>query len=778
MSEAIETPYVSPRRAGYVVLVLLLAYFICFLDRQIITLLLPSLKADLHVSDTQVSLIQGLAFALIYASAGLSMGWLADHVNRRNMLLAGITFWTLATLACGFAGNFWELFAARMAMGMGEACLSPTCASMIADYFRPTQRGRAMGVMITGAPLGAAGSLFIGGVLLQSLTHGALASLVPHGWAPWRSVFVAIAAPGLLVAALVATLKEPPRRRELTTAQTDASPLTLVGFFRDHLSAVALFFGMISLLALAATALSSWAPTVLMRIYGMAPTQAGGIYGAIMLFCAGTAGACSGVVSDALVRRWQFSGRVLIPAFILPVELGAQTVLTLTHNPALVVAAMAVSAFNLAFMGATYLPIIQDLFPNQLRGRATAVVGVAGTVVGLGCGPTLVALVTDQVFHTEMMLQTSVGVVDLSAVAIAFLLALCLPRSYAKARRLELTEPQSDAPLASPRPPRPRVETTMSTETHRTYCRNCQAACGLVIETEDNHITSVRGDRAHAVTQGFMCIKGTMSGDLHNGEGRLASAQKCDRRGGASNIDVEQALDEIAAKLSEIIKQHGPNSVALYFGTGVKFNTLGTKALQSWLLQCVGSPYLYSSSTIDQSAKWVTMLRMGMFLTGKPVIQDIDVMLAVGSNPYISHWGFLHGAVSRRPDAGLGARGQGARRQADRRRSPPHRVRAPRRHPSAGAAGRGRQPVRRHDPRDPGAWLGRPRVLADRSSSRPSMRCARRCGTTRRNMRPSGPGWTATSWWKWPNCSPRRAGAAPGRARDRTCRRTPTWRSI
>ena len=175
-----------------------------------------------------------------------------------------------------------------------------------------------------------------------------------------------------------------------------------------------------------------------MRIYGMAPTQAGGIYGAIMLFCAGTAGACSGVVSDALVRRWQFSGRVLIPAFILPVELVAQTVLTLTHNPALVVAAMAVSAFNLAFMGATYLPIIQDLFPNQLRGRATAVLGLAGTVVGLGCGPTLVALVTDHVFHNEMMLQKSVGIVDLSSVAIAFLLALCLPRSYAKARQLEL----------------------------------------------------------------------------------------------------------------------------------------------------------------------------------------------------------------------------------------------------------------------------------------------------------------------------------------------------
>jgi MFS family permease len=447
--QAVETPYASGRYATYVVFVLLLAFFMSFLDRQIITLLLPALKADLGVSDTQVSLIQGLAFASLYAVTGLSMGWIADHMNRRNLIVAGIVFWTLATVACGLAENFWQLFVARMAVGMGEACLGPACASIMADYVRPAQRGRAMGAMMTGAPFGAAGSLFIGGVLLTSLTHGAGAALVPEGWAPWRIVFVAIAAPGLLVALLVATLKEPLRREGPTTFQAGPSQISLVGFFRDHPVTVALFFGIISCLAMAASALSSWAPTVLMRIYGMAPTQAGGIYGTIMLICAGAAGVCSGVASDALVKRWRLSGRVLIPVFLLPMEMAAQAVLIMANSAALVVAAMSVSAFILAFIGATYFPIIQDLFPNQLRGRAVAFLGLVGTVFGLGCGPTLVALVTDHVFRDEMMLQRSIGIVDLIAVSLGFLLALWLPRSYAKARRNELESPQPDASLAA-----------------------------------------------------------------------------------------------------------------------------------------------------------------------------------------------------------------------------------------------------------------------------------------------------------------------------------------
>jgi predicted MFS family arabinose efflux permease len=162
MNGATEPPYVSGRQAVHVVFVLLAAFIMAYLDRQIISLLLPSLKADLGVSDTQASLIQGMALASVYAFAGLPMGWIADHTNRRNLLIGGVVFWSLATLACGLADNFWQICAARMAVGLGEACLAPACISLMADYIRPSQRGRAVGVMMTGTSIGGGGSLFLG----------------------------------------------------------------------------------------------------------------------------------------------------------------------------------------------------------------------------------------------------------------------------------------------------------------------------------------------------------------------------------------------------------------------------------------------------------------------------------------------------------------------------------------------------------------------------------------------------------------------------------------
>lgn len=443
-----EQPYPSRRYGAYVVSVLALAFFMSYLDRQIVTLLLPSLRTSLSVSDTQVSLIQGMAFASVYVFAGLPMGWIADHTNRRNLIVVGITFWTLATLACGFAQNLWQLFAARMAVGLGEACLSPAALSLMADYFRPAQRGRTAALMMTGAPIGSAASLVIGGMLLTSLTHGAAAALIPQGWAPWQIVFLAIASPGLLVAILVATIKEPPRRSDLAISRQGGTQVRLVDFFRNNSGTLALFYGVVGCTALLSFAVASWAPTMLMRIYGMGPTQAGGIFGGILLVVAVISGVCSGFISDGFVRRWPFSGRALIPLIVFPIEIGTQTTLILTTNPVVVVFALAVSVCNMALIGTSFYPALQDLFPNQLRGRAFAILTLVGSVVGMGCGPTLVALVTDHVFHDEMMLQKSLGLVALSAATLGLLLALALPRLYARSRRRE-PQPQPAAARTS-----------------------------------------------------------------------------------------------------------------------------------------------------------------------------------------------------------------------------------------------------------------------------------------------------------------------------------------
>lgn len=172
--------------------------------------------------------------------------------------------------------------------------------------------------------------------------------------------------------------------------------------------------------------------------------------------------------------------------------------------------------------------------------------------------------------------------------------------------------------------------------THTTYCRNCAAACGLLVTEEAGVIQDIRGDRNHPVSEGYFCVKGLATRDLHNGDDRLLSSRRRNADGSFDPIDAETAMDEIHEKLSRIIAEHGIESVALYYGTGANCNVLSVPAAKAWM-DAIGSPYLFSSMTVDQSAKWVTAGRMGVFLTGKHRLPDADVLMIVGTNPAASH---------------------------------------------------------------------------------------------------------------------------------------------
>lgn len=194
--------------------------------------------------------------------------------------------------------------------------------------------------------------------------------------------------------------------------------------------------------------------------------------------------------------------------------------------------------------------------------------------------------------------------------------------------------------------------------TRKTFCRNCAGSCGLDIGLDDNFITSVRGDRAHPVTKGYLCIKAQSSADLHNGkEERLLSSRKRLMSGEFVPIDAYTAIDEIGDKLRELLDRYGPRSIALFKGTGAYPNSLGLPMMLSWL-DAVGTPNHFSTMTIDQSAKWVTMLRMGYFEGGTRQIGEVDVMLLAGNNPLISH---LTGATTAPINAFKAAKARGAR---------------------------------------------------------------------------------------------------------------------
>ena len=199
-------------RAWYTVFVLALATFLSYVDRGVIAVVVSSLKADLHLTDLEISLLQGLSFSVFFALAGLPMGRLADRWHRRNLIVIGIFLWSVMMIFCGYAQSFGQLLIARTGVGVGEAALIPAAASIIADLFPPFSRGRPMSVIVAASSIGAAGASLLGGGLLIYLAHNPMI-LLPFitQTADWRATFVLFGLPGPIVALLLLTTSEPPR---------------------------------------------------------------------------------------------------------------------------------------------------------------------------------------------------------------------------------------------------------------------------------------------------------------------------------------------------------------------------------------------------------------------------------------------------------------------------------------------------------------------------------------------------------------------------------------
>src|SRR6186997_1226722 len=182
----------NPVYAWFVVIVLTLAYTCSFVDRQILTLLIEPVRRDLQITDTQVSLLGGLAFSILYTTLGIPIARLADQTHRRNLMAAGLAFWSVMTATCGLARSFWGLFAARIGVGVGEAALSPAAFSLLADYFPPQRLARAISVYSMGLYFGAGLALMIGGSVVQAVSSAPVRNLPVVGEVfPWQMTFFA-----------------------------------------------------------------------------------------------------------------------------------------------------------------------------------------------------------------------------------------------------------------------------------------------------------------------------------------------------------------------------------------------------------------------------------------------------------------------------------------------------------------------------------------------------------------------------------------------------------
>jgi len=409
--------------------VLMIVWAFAFLDRQILTILIESIHQDIGVSDTQISLVQGVAFSVSSMLAGIALGRLVDVGNRRNILIFGLLLWSVMTMLCGFAQNFWHLFFARVGVGLGEACLAPASMSFIADLARPARRGLAMGIVFAGTAVGSAGSIFFGGMMLEVLGADGSYSLLGFGpFASWQLIFMLVGAPGFIAAALMCTLKEPKRRE---TAQLEAGLGAFLVFFGQQKAAFLLTILAFTMTSIIGYAIPVWTPVILMRVYGVPPGQVGLFVGGTLLVCGVLASTLGGGLGDKLFRRLSHIGR-LGPLLIgYPLQASVM-VAWLFHDSA----TWALLAFALAgpllghLVSSSAYGAQPDGAQRELRGKTLAFYALVTSLAGAGLAPTAVALITDFVFKDPAMVRYSVLAVCTPAAIAGILLAIACVKPY------------------------------------------------------------------------------------------------------------------------------------------------------------------------------------------------------------------------------------------------------------------------------------------------------------------------------------------------------------
>ncbi len=412
----------EPRSLGYswyIVFLCMVAYIFSFLDRQVISLLVEPIRADLQISDTQFSLVHGLAFALFYAAMGIPLARIADSRSRPLLIAWGIAIWCLATAACGLAKNFVQLFLARMAVGFGEAALSPAAYSMISDSFPKSKLGLALGVYSIGSFIGAGLAFIIGGTAIAYMDQiGAVTLPVVGVVKPWQMTFFIVGLPGLLVALLFVLTVRDPQRKGLTSDK----PFTIgqvLGYIKTHKRAFSAHYLGFSLLSLPLFALMSWSPAFLLRNYDLT-TKETGLYLGVVTLLANTAGVLSsGWLTDYFTRRGRDDAAfraaivgglgVVAPALLFP-HIGA------LH---LMLPVFALAMYFASFPMATSAAALQNMAPNRMRAQVTALFFVGMNILGITGGASLVALLTDYVFESEPAVGYSMSIVASAAALIA-----------------------------------------------------------------------------------------------------------------------------------------------------------------------------------------------------------------------------------------------------------------------------------------------------------------------------------------------------------------------
>lgn len=365
-------------------------------------------KADLGITDTQFSLLQGLAFALFYCTMGIPIARLADRANRRNIVAAGIFLWSLMTALCGLARTFGQMFIARVGVGVGEAALAPAAYSLITDLFPRDKVGRALGTYQTGLFVGFGLSQILGGWLVGTLEQRPpMVFPVVGELAAWQLTLILVGLPGIVIALLCMTIREPARQG----AVEGGVPIPeLLKFLKDNIAVYGYLVAAFCMLSLLFNAVLIWGAEYFIRIHGMSRINVGLQLGLIVGICGCVGSVLGGMYADRRHRLGDRGGTIRSSMVAAIVLLPTASITTLMPDPALSLLLYA----PLLFFGSWVFPpavmTLQLFTPPSMRAQTTAIYLFVVFLFSTGFGSTSVALLTDYVFRDDQMMHYSMAI--------------------------------------------------------------------------------------------------------------------------------------------------------------------------------------------------------------------------------------------------------------------------------------------------------------------------------------------------------------------------------
>ena len=410
----------------YVAFILLIGFTFSFIDRQVLNLLVVPIQNDLNITDTQISALQGLAFVITYVGLCVPIGRIIDKTHRVSVMIIGLLVWSIATVACGFSKNYISMFIARMGIGAGESTVHPGSISILGDYFDSDKIASPMSIYLLGPYLGAGIAMIFGAQVLDwtsQMDSNIVLPLVGEV-APWQLTFIAVGLPGILVACLFLTIREPKRRIKEIESNEAPSFKKIAEYIRNNWQVYGAIIIGNSCLIILLYGLQSWVPTMLLRVYEWDLIQSGRVYGLIAML-AGSAG----VLSGPFVLKFMNTKNINAPHFKLAIFGILMASLSLVLLPfqanvniALIFVTLASFFVTLPLAGTSSAMVIVS--PNRIRGVITGIYVVVTSVFGLVLGPFLVASSTDFIFQDPNAVAKSLALVSvlIGPVGIFFML--------------------------------------------------------------------------------------------------------------------------------------------------------------------------------------------------------------------------------------------------------------------------------------------------------------------------------------------------------------------